>query len=151
MKTLACVRDPIRNWDYTVTDESGDVGGLAFEWPFERGIVQTGGRIHRILKHGSFSGRWTLECGEEVAAEGNKPSMMSRRYVLQFGTRQISLKPEFIFIRPFQIVENEQVLGRIAPVHPLAWDSTVRCSDSVPKLIQLFCLWLTVLSWRRYL
>ncbi len=146
---LTCVPQSIFNWNYRI---NGSVGGPATTELYalvEQGGVYCGGVQYQVVKHGWFSGNWTLENDRQVVAEASKDSPLWRTVTIQVDASTLSLVAPNPFTRDFQITANGTPWGTIEPDGIFTRAATIDCSDKLAEPIQLFCFWLVTMLWRR--
>jgi len=96
-------------------------------------------------------GDFVLEFEGAALARADKPSALTRRFVLRVEDRRYVLEAESAFRRAFRFREehDETVLGRIAPKGVLTRRATVDLPEDLPLPVQAFCFWLVLVLWNR--
>ena len=146
---LTCIPESFFNWNFSVPDTSEGEARLTFNFFTEQGTITLGGEEYAVVKHGPFSGHWTLERGGEVFADVQKSNPIFRSFELDANDSRLSFKALSPFTRKFGIFSRDQQIGIIEPGHIFTRRSTIDCSPEVPELIQLTIFWLAALTWRR--
>ena len=146
---LTCLPLSLCSWDFRVDGLASGPASITLDFFNEQGTITIGGNECAVRKHGPWSGHWTVEYHGDVNAEARKPNAMFRSFDLQVGAASLTVKAQSPLTRCYDILSDLQVVGTIAPAHPLTRRAFVDCSPSVPELAQLFAFWLAVVTWRR--
>lgn len=146
---LTCLPRAICSWNYIVRGTTGGESQLTFNWFTEQGTIQWGGQEYEVVKHGPFSGRWTLEHHAEALIDARKTSPFTRKYELVCEQQTMILQAQSIFARSFELLEDGVSAGTFTPAHPFTRRATIRCHESIDELTQLFAFWLVVITWKR--
>jgi hypothetical protein len=145
---LTCTPVSLFSWNYTVKHPTQSQASVEFDWFTEQGRIRGTLGTFEVRKHGLLSGRWTLERNGQVMCEATKPSL-SRVFEIRQENLRITLQAAHPFTRTFHLLEQGQPIGTITPLHPFSRRATVHCTRQIPETVQLFCFWLTAMSWRR--
>jgi hypothetical protein len=148
---IHCRPRSICSWDFSATGLSSGSATVEYDWLTEQGKMVIGHHEYDIRKHGVFSGHWTYELHGRLLADARKPSAMFRTFEISSSSAGMNLvlQAESALLRAFEIVLEEQVVGRISPAHPFTRRATIQCADVVPEHLQLFAFWLAGLTWKR--
>jgi hypothetical protein len=146
---LTCLPRSICSWDFRIRGTTGGEANLTFNWFTEQGTVEWNGTVYDVVKHGPFSGHWTLEWPDGVVIEAQKTSAFARRFELESDSGPITLQALSIFTRAFELLQTDSVVGTITPMHPFTRRATIQCQARVDELTQLFSFWLVVITWKR--
>lgn len=146
---IDCLPRSLCSWDFTASGLSCGTAILEYDWITDQGRILTPRIGYDIRKHGVFSGRWTFEQSGHVVADAQKPSAMFRTFEISTEGVHLTLQAESAFQRVFEVLIDQQIVGRIAPIHAFTRRATIQCADVIPENIQLFAFWLVGLTWRR--
>lgn len=146
---LMCVPAGICTWNYRVAGGNLGPARLQFDWLTEQGSMIVNGVELRVRKHGSMSGRWTLEQAGEIVAEAYKPSALFRAFELQGYGGQYTLRAISAFARGFELRSGASRVAIVEPVHLFTRRATVTAYEPVHEMVQLFAFWLVVMMWKR--
>ena len=146
---LTCLPRSLCTWDYRVPDASSGTAELNFNFLTEQGDIQLADQGYEVRKHGWTSGHWTLEVNGHTLADVQKISPLTRTFEVETGGQHLTVQAQSVFTRCFDILELDRVQGTIQPMHPFTRRAVIDCSSAVPELVQLFCFWLVVITWRR--
>lgn len=122
-----------------------------------QGMMEVGGKTYLIVKHGMFSGHWSLEGVEPFRLGEQRDSLahahqigLLRSHVEVVGMGfHLSVKPTSFFGRDFDIWSEGRPVGLISPAHIFSRRSKLFCSDEIPDVLQVFIFWWVGLVWRR--
>jgi hypothetical protein len=94
---------------------------------------------------------FVLEFEGATLARADKPSALTRRFVLTIEGQCYVLEAESAWRRAFRLraEHDEEVLGRIAPKSPFTRRATLDLPEDLPLPVQAFCFWLVVVLWNR--
>jgi hypothetical protein len=145
---LKCIPQSLFTWDFQVQGAAGGAAALDFNFFTEQGDIRYGATHYNVVKHGPFSGEWTMEKGGEVCARAVKANPLTRVFDVHEAGGAFQLKAVPL-MRTFDILQNGNVIGTISPEHFLTRASTIDCGPEVSEPGQLFCFWLAALMWRR--
>jgi hypothetical protein len=96
-------------------------------------------------------GDFVLEFEGAALARADKPSALTRRFVLRVEDQRYVLEAESAWRRAFRlrVEHDEEVLGRIAPKGLLTRRATIDLPEELPLPVQAFCFWLVLVLWNR--
>jgi hypothetical protein len=146
---LTCTPQSLCSWNFTVSGPNGEDGAITFRWCSEQGTLTWKGESFEIVKHGVFSGSWSLEQNQNVLVSARKLSSFSRSFVLSTETRSLELHAVSMFQRSFELRHAGLKVGLIYPKHVFSRASFIDCSEEVTELEALFAFWLVALMWKR--
>jgi hypothetical protein len=146
---LTCTPQSLWTWNFTVSGPNGEEGSITHRWCSEQGTLTWKGESFEIVKHGTFSGSWSLERDYNVLVSARKVSAFARSFVLTTDSSQLDLRAVSMFGRTFELRQAGLKVGLIYPKHLFSRACFVDCSKGVSELESLFALWLVVLMWRR--
>jgi hypothetical protein len=148
-KMLSCFPQSLCSWDFRVVGVSAGPAILTFDFFTEQGVLASGDDHFSVRKHGFLSGHWSLERGNDTCGDAKKPSAMFRSFDLRVGKFRFFVKAQSAFVRSYDILADEALVGTIRPAHAFTRRAFIECDSSVPELAQLFAFWLVALTWRR--
>jgi hypothetical protein len=146
---IECLPRSLCSWDYRVLGLPGGEAAVEFDGFFEQGVILVSGDRLEAVKHGLFSGRWSLSERGNVVAEAVKPSAFLRRFEIAAPTLRLDLEPDGPFTRGFVLSNSGRTVARLRPEHPLTRRARIETVAEVPARLLLFSFWLAALSWRR--
>lgn len=146
---LTCIPESLCTWDFRVLGASAGSAALTFNFFTEQGSISLGHTEFIVLKHGLFSGHWTLEREGQTAADARKPSAMFRSFELSAADLHLTVKAHSAFTRCYDILSSGKTVGEIRPDHAFTRRAFIECSPDIPELAQIFSFWLAVVTWRR--
>lgn len=96
-------------------------------------------------------GDFVLEFEGTALARADKPSALTRRFVVRVEDQRYVLEAESTFKRAFLFRNEgeEAVLGRIEPKGALTRKATIDLPKELPLPVQAFCFWLVLVLWNR--
>lgn len=96
-------------------------------------------------------GDFVLAFEDAALARADKPSALTRRFVVIVEDRRYVLEAESALQRAFVFRNegDEAVRGRIAPKGALTRKATIDLPDDLPLPVQAFCFWLVLVLWNR--
>jgi len=146
---LTCNPQSLWSWNFTVSGPNGELGSITHRWCSEQGTLIWKGEPFEIVKHGVFSGVWSLEHNHSVLVNARKLSAFSRSFVLTTGSMQVELQAVSMFRRSFELRQAGLSVGLIYPKHAFSRVSFIDCTDEISEVESLFAFWLVVLMWKR--
>ncbi|MFT4604913.1 MAG: hypothetical protein ACI9W4_001652 [Rhodothermales bacterium] len=146
---IICTPRTVFSKQFDVNGGPGERGDIEYKIMTEQGTLTWAGVTYEVRKHGPGSGYWSLEDGDEVLADAQKPSPWHRKILVETSTLKLELVPRSVFLRAFDVLESGQMVGSIEPAHALTRRAFLDFGPEVPEHIQLFCFWMVALMWRR--
>ena len=152
---LTCLPRSICSWNFLVRGTMGGEAGLTFNWFTEQGTIDWNGTEYEVVKHGPFSGHWTLEIPGRVVMNAQKSSAFTRTFELDGSCGPLTLQARSMLTREFEIFDAEKLVGTIVPMHmftrraKIFTEARVDCDSKLSELAQLFAFWLVALTWKR--
>ena len=145
---LTCSPRSLFSGNFSVAGSASGPGTVEFNWWSEQGAVTLGPNRYDIVKHGVFSGRWTMEQAGVVLADAHKPSAMMRTFEVRYDESLLTVEAQSMFGRSFNLLKQGHIVGTISPAHPFTRRSTINAAG-LPDPILLLSFWLVALTWRR--
>ncbi len=146
---LTCLPRSICSWNFLIRGTTGGEAALTFNWFTEQGTIDWNGTEYEVVKHGPFSGHWTLEGPDGVVIEAQKTSAFTRTFELDCESGLVTLQAQSVFTRVFELLQSSDVVGTIQPMHMFTRRATIDCDEGVDEPTQLFAFWLVVITWKR--
>lgn len=115
----------------------------------ERGSIEMGERRFTIRREGLLNPKYVVREGEKDFLVIDKPRMLGRRYVIERSTNTWTLEPRSLFRRGFELRLNGKTVGGIEPSTSLGRKGAADFPPEVPIELQLICLWMVILAWKR--
>ena len=122
---------------------------LRTSWWRERGTIVADGREYRVYREGLFSGDFILESADRIVARATRTSVFRRAFVIQHERGALTLRAQSAFRRAFVAQAGDVRLGSITPEGIFSRKSEVDLPADMPIAVKAFCVWLTVLLWKR--
>ncbi len=149
--TLECESKSWFSWEFDVRGAASGDGEVRVSRWTETGSLVLGGKEYEVVKHGMFSGTWTLEHDGEVVATAIKPNPMTRRFAVEMergGGFVVCARS--VFTRGFDVIKDDEVVGSILPAGIFSLRATIECeSKAIPEIGLLFSFWLYLLMQKR--
>jgi hypothetical protein len=143
---IQCLPLGICSWNFSLLGEDFQAQS-DFKLMSEQGRLQIRDKDYHILKHGPFSGRWTMEHGGRSILEGRKTNPLTRGFEIHGNHGTALLRPVSTFGRSMELsIHGRSAL--IEPAHPFTRRSSIT-GDWEDLETVLFAFWLTVILWRR--
>ena len=139
----------IASWKYRLDGVSELPAALVISIWKEEGRITLGGREYEVIKQSPMGGYWGIRRGDDVFADAQKVSAMLRTFEIGTPDLDLVLRPKSAFSRIFFIEQNDIRIGTIRPRNWFSRKGRIECDPLVPELVQLFCLWITAMMWRR--
>ena len=102
-----------------------------------------------FYREGLVSGEFLLDFQGSAIASADKPSAFKQRFTVSFDERTYTLEPTSVMGRTFALKEGDDEVGHIRPFSLLSRKTKVDLPEAVPLPVQVFCLWLVLLLWKR--
>jgi hypothetical protein len=146
---IRCKPKGLCSWDFFL-DGEGHRASVEFNWVGEQGAIVADSTPFDVLKHGVFSGHWTLEHDGVAVASAQKSSAFTRTFEIQKGDDTLVLCAESALGRSFRVDHAGEAIATITPDHAFTRRATIETlTDKVDFLTLAFAFWLVVLTWRR--
>jgi hypothetical protein len=163
---LTCVPESWSNWNFDITGTSADparttlagntLAGQTLAGITDYGTILFGGDVFVVKKQGLLTPIWELKAGSKVGATGQKslgisPIGWRPSFEVQAGDLCITLETQRLSSLQYNILLSSNIVGTIARKGRWfpKWPAFVECTVEVPELVQLFCFWLAMQSWRQ--
>ncbi len=143
---VTCIPLGVCSWNYRLAHE-GATAVLNFATYSEQGSFEIEGTKFNVLKHGAFSGRWTLNDPVGVIYEARKASPFTRRFELG-GAEGSWVLSAVSCLGQSMAFTGHQTDCRMEPVHCFTRRATIQGAFHDFRLVA-FAFWLTALTWRR--
>ena len=137
------------SWSFDLYREGLLLASFDMSWLREGGRFDWSGREYRLSREGLWSGDFLLTTGPETPARAHKESPFTRRFIVHTGGRELTLEAPSLFLRRFQLVEQDTVLGSIVPDHLFSRACRLELPQDFDVPVQVFLFWLVALMWRR--
>jgi hypothetical protein len=138
------------SWDFAIRDATRQpVAKVRLSSWRERGAVIVNGIEHKVSRQGVLRGAFVLERGGSVLARAEKPSAFRREFRIEHGGKQYTLKGRSIWRRERVLYDGGREIGAIIPEGLFSRRARAELPDTLPLLLRLFVVWLTMLLWKR--
>jgi hypothetical protein len=136
-------------WNFDVLENDRPVAEIKTSSLPESGTLTIDGSSFRAYREGLLSGEFFLESEGQTIARAQKPSAFLNSFEIQHSDRSYTLKKESFVGRAFVLFEGDREVGSIRPEGFLSRKAAVSLPEEMPKPVQIFVMWLTILLWRR--
>lgn len=137
------------SWGFSLTDGNQSLADLKISALRAKGELSIADERYRVYRKSPLRGSFVLESKGTVIARANKPSVFSRRMIIEFGKERRELKPYSMFSRKFHLLSGKAVVGRLSPTRWYSRRMHIDLSEDLPLPIRTFIVWLTLMSWKR--
>ena len=137
------------SWNFDVLAGGSVMAEIDVSWWRERGELRVDGCGYVVYREALMSGAFILQSDSTQLARAQKPTWMSRLFVIEHGQKTYTLKSASWLGRAFVLLENGQEVGSVVPQGMLTRKACVTLPNELPKPVQAFVIWLTVLLWKR--
>jgi len=145
-ETVVCLPLGMCSWDYEL-EGFGVRCTLEINWGSEQGRIQCNGEFYEIVKHGPFSGYWTMERDGAVVCSAQKTSAFTRTFEISHPAGEATLKAESAMGRTM-VLSGVGTEASIQPAHPFTRRATITGEWNELEHVA-FAFWLTIINWRR--
>ncbi len=143
---IRCTPRGICSWNFDLHGD-GHAAEILIRVMKERGGIVIDGLHYEIVKHGAFSGLWTLEREGEKLYTAKKATALTRSFEIKGPGHIAQLSAQSVFKRTMQL-HGEGTNCTITPDHAFTRRATIEGTFTDFRLVA-FAFWLTVLTWRR--
>jgi hypothetical protein len=146
---IRCKPKSLCSWNFVLEGDHHEAS-LEFHWIGEEGTIIADGARFDVRKHGVYSGHWTLELDGAIIASAQKPSVWTRRFVIENAVDSLVLRPISMIGRGFRIDRSGDMIASILPDHAFTRRATIDTFEQnwdFPTIC--FSFWLVVIMWRR--
>ena len=146
---IRCTPKGICSWNFFLDDDDHHAS-LDFNWFGEQGAITADGIPFEVIKHGVFSGHWTLDHNRQSVASAQKSSAFTRTFEVRTANDSLVVCAESAFGRGFRIERSGEVIATIRPDHAFTRRATIKILAQkwdFPTIC--FAFWLVALIWRR--
>ena len=137
------------SWDFSVLHKEQIITQLDLSVWREKGIFKIQGLEYKVSRAKLLSGNYKLESMGNVIATANKPSLLRKRFIIQFLDNEFELVSKSIFGRSFLLLQSNKVIGSIKSANFLNRKAVVNLPDDIPIHVKSFMLWLVIIMWKR--
>jgi hypothetical protein len=137
------------SWDFSLMEGGTTLAEIDMSAWREKGVLTIAGKAYRVHRERLLSGAFVMELEGTILARATKPSMWSRRMVVESGGTQFTLRPRSSFSRTFRLYRDDVQVGMLAPAGCFTRRMEVELPQSLTLPLQVFVVWLTLLSWKR--
>ncbi len=146
---LYAVPNSLFNWDFDIQDENGQsVADVRLSNWIERGAISVPGQECTVRREIPL-GAYLLEQHGRLVAQAEKPSAFFREFTVTHEGRTFTLKAWSALRRAMVLIENDVVVGRVAPESFFSRRMRVELPEEMPLVLKTFVIWLTMVLWKR--
>jgi hypothetical protein len=136
------------SWDFTVSQAGRRIAELGLSWR-ERGRLTVNGLAYTVRRERRL-GEFRLESpGGGTVATAAKPSLFRRVFEVRHGAHTWTLRRQSLVSRRIQVLEGDREIGHITRTSWWSYRATAALPDAMPLAVQVFCVWLAALIWKR--
>ncbi len=146
---LQLVPESWLTWNFDVLENDQQVAQIKTSTLPESGTFSILGSDYRAYREGMFSGEFFLESDGQTIARAQKPSAFVNTFEIQHADRSYTLKKESFVGRSFVLLQGDLEVGSIRRESLLNRKAAVSLPDNMPRPVQVFVMWLTIILWRR--
>lgn len=137
---------------YTVVRDGVATGALHFRALREAGLITVGDQRFEVRRERAGSGNWLLEgSGGVVVASAQKPSAWRSQIIVRASGQPIvvHLRRPSTWRRSFEVLQSDRRVGEIRRASIWRRRTEADLPDGLPEAVQVFCVWLVLLLFRR--
>ena len=146
---LQLVPESWLTWNFDVLENDHQVAQIRTSTLPESGTFSIQGSDYRAYREGMFSGEFFLESDGQTIARAQKPSAFVNTFEIRHADRSYTLKKESFVGRSFVLLQGDLEVGSIRRESLLNRKAAVSLPDNMPRPVQVFVMWLTIILWRR--
>jgi hypothetical protein len=145
---LAIEKQHWYSWDFTVSQAGRRIAEVGLSWR-ERGRLTVNGLAYTVRRQSAF-GEFHLESpGGGAVAVAAKPSFFRRVFVVTAGAHTWTVKRQSPWSRRIQVLEGDREVGHVTRGNWWSYRASATLPDTMPVAVQVFCVWLAALIWKR--
>ena len=154
----ACWRTPtlfearpqsIFSWDYAIQDQGRIISQLDLSVFRERATFSIQGQDFEIHRQGLMAGSFLLTQHGQTIVDAQKPSFLTRRFVVNIGNTTYDFRVPSIFSRSMVLYDQRRHVGTISRAGLFSRRAIVDLPNEIDPPVQIFLLFLTVILWKR--
>lgn len=115
----------------------------------ERATLNLSGATYQAYREHFMGGDYLLEEDGQPIARAKKQGLFVNSFEIEYPGGAAILKKETAFGRSFLLIESERETGFIRPMGPFTRKADVSLPDEMPLPVQIFILWLVLITWKR--
>lgn len=146
---LKAIPNNFLSWDFTVFDGQTAVADIDISWWREKGTLSIESQEYQVYREGFLSGRFVLEQNEQLIAQAEKPSVLSRSMLITIGNQKYTLKPKGFLSRRFVLLNDSNKVGELSPIGVFSRKMNIDLAEEMTLPAKVFIVWLTVILWKR--
>jgi hypothetical protein len=137
------------SWTFSVMDGTDPVAqAVDLSWWSDKGQLTVQGVTYTARREGVLSGSFVLESPSGVVARATKPSMLRRSFILEHSSRKYTLRAASSFGRTFLLLDGSTRIGSVSPEGIFTRRAAVELPPTLPLIVRVFIIWLTVMLWK---
>ena len=146
---LAIEKQHWYSWDFTVSQAGRRIAEIGLSWR-ERGQLTVNGQAYTVRRERAFGSEFRLESpGGGTLATAVKPSLFRRVFEVTHGAKTWTVRRQSHFSRRIQVLEGDRETGHITRSSWWSYRASAALPDAMPVPVQVFCVWLAALIWKR--
>ncbi len=147
---IACTPRSLLSWNYDLLMDDRQAH-TRINWMKEDGEVEVDGVRFQVEKHGTFSGRWTLEHRGVIVAEGQKTNPFTRTFIIKAADYELRVEAESLGARPMIIKDGDATIAKIRPLRFLSRRMIMDLrKGGYDFAVLAFSFWLLSVVWKRH-
>ena len=145
---LAIEKQHWYSWDFTVSQAGRRIAEIGLSWR-ERGRLTVNGLAYTVRRERALGSEFRLEAAGSTVAIAVKPSVFRRAFEVTHGAKTWTVRRQSAFSRRIQVLEGDREIGHVTRRSWWSYQSDAVLPDAMPMPVQVFCVWLAALIWKR--
>jgi hypothetical protein len=134
---------------YTLESDGAEIGEIDCGGIRQPATITVEGVNYNPAREGVLRTKFHLDAGGSRLADVEPGGNTLRRLIVQAGAKTYTLQVGSWFSRNFVLTENDAEVGRIARMGLLTARCKAELPDDMPLPVQVFLIWLALITWRR--
>jgi hypothetical protein len=144
LATFELIPHNLFSQDYKIILDGERVADISNAWVIQGGQLNYAGKAYKLYREES-SGAFVLEEEGKILARAKKSFTPS--FDMSYNAAQYTLTAK-VRERSSTLQQGTQVLGSVEPKKKSLRKATASFSESLPKAVQIFVVWLAILLYR---
>lgn len=137
------------SWNFDVMDDNRlPVAEIKMSFWGNTGTIAAGGSQYTVSRQGIL-GPFVLEKEGAIVAQAVKRDVLTRTIAIEHNGKHYTLKARSSWLRQLVLCEGDSEIGAVTPENCFTHRARVQLPDSLPLIMRLFVLWITIMLWRR--
>lgn len=136
------------SWDFTVSQGGRPIAEVGLSSWRERGRLVVNGLAYTVQRERGF-GEFRLESPGGTVATAVKPSLFRCVFTVTHAAKTWTVRRQSAWSRRIQVLEGDREVGHVARSSWWTYRAAATLPDTMPVPVQVFCVWLSTLIWKR--